>query len=225
MSSDSRVRNRISPIQMKSGSAVSVHDDDAPQIVTAIASPAGRDEKSCMPIHATPASARPIHTPLPRSSEQRDDQQRGDRAGRSSATRCAAASSLRARRLAHAPPRISSTSSSTNAISSTTVPTAIAICGIHSGVASLPVRDVVERPRLVRQPHAVEGEQRAPAASPAASDQISSRRRARAVQLLQDQRDADVLAALQRMRQRQEARAPPCSSRHTCRCRGSASPR
>src|SRR6478736_4311564 len=28
MSSDSRVRNRISPIQQNSGSAVSVHDDD-----------------------------------------------------------------------------------------------------------------------------------------------------------------------------------------------------
>ena len=43
MSSDSRVRNRISPIQMKSGSAVSVQLDSEPQIVTAIASPAGRD--------------------------------------------------------------------------------------------------------------------------------------------------------------------------------------
>ena len=41
MSSDSRVRNRISPIQTNSGSAVSVHDDALPQIVTAIASPAG----------------------------------------------------------------------------------------------------------------------------------------------------------------------------------------
>src|SRR5690349_6118055 len=67
MSSDSRVRNRISPIQTKSGNAVSVHDEAVPQIVTAIASPAGRDEKSVMPIHATPASASPIHTPLPSS--------------------------------------------------------------------------------------------------------------------------------------------------------------
>ena len=68
MSSESRVRKRISPIQTNSGSAVSVHDDAEPQIVTAIASPAGRDEKSSMPIHATPASARPIHTPLPSST-------------------------------------------------------------------------------------------------------------------------------------------------------------
>jgi hypothetical protein len=69
MSSESRVRNRISPIQQKSGRAVSVHDDAVPQIVTAIASPAGRDEKSVMPIQATPASARPIHTPLPSSAK------------------------------------------------------------------------------------------------------------------------------------------------------------
>jgi hypothetical protein len=44
---------------------VSVHDEAEPQIVTAIASPAGRDEKSSMPIQATPAKARPIQTPLP----------------------------------------------------------------------------------------------------------------------------------------------------------------
>ena len=36
------------------------------QMVTAIASPAGRDENSCMPIQATPESVSPIHTPLPR---------------------------------------------------------------------------------------------------------------------------------------------------------------
>src|SRR5215468_10028756 len=68
MSSESRVRNRISPIHTKSGSAVSVHDEAVPQTVTAIASPAGRDEKSVMPMAATPASVSPIHTPLPRSA-------------------------------------------------------------------------------------------------------------------------------------------------------------
>src|SRR4051812_1969400 len=61
-----RVRNRISPIQMKSGSAVRVQLDDEPQIVTAIASPAGRELNSCMPIQATPDSVKPIQTPLPR---------------------------------------------------------------------------------------------------------------------------------------------------------------
>src|SRR5947209_15324606 len=68
MSSDRRVRNRISPIHTKSGSAVSVQDDAEPQIVTAMASPAGREEKSSMPIHATPESARPIQTPLASSA-------------------------------------------------------------------------------------------------------------------------------------------------------------
>src|SRR5205823_8246793 len=68
MSSDSRVRKRISPIQTKSGSAVSVQDDAVPQIVTAIASPAEREEKSAIAVHATPASASPIQTPLPSSA-------------------------------------------------------------------------------------------------------------------------------------------------------------
>src|SRR5215471_5128137 len=68
MSSDKRVRNRISPIHTNSGRAVSVHDEAVPQTVTAMASPAGRDENSCMPIHATPVSDRPIHTPLPSST-------------------------------------------------------------------------------------------------------------------------------------------------------------
>ena len=66
MSRESRVRNRISPIQMKRGRAVKVQLEDEPQIVTAIASPAGRELNSCMPIQATPESVRPIHTPLPR---------------------------------------------------------------------------------------------------------------------------------------------------------------
>jgi hypothetical protein len=65
MSSDNRVRNRISPIHTNSGSAVSVHDEAVPHTVTAMASPAGRDEKSSMPIQATPARESPIHTPLP----------------------------------------------------------------------------------------------------------------------------------------------------------------
>src|SRR3954471_7279269 len=67
MLSLSLVRNRISPIQMNSGSAVSVQLEAEPQTVTAMASPAGRDENSCMPIQATPASVSPIQTPLPSS--------------------------------------------------------------------------------------------------------------------------------------------------------------
>src|SRR5512133_3193193 len=63
MSSESLVRNRISPIHRKSGNAVSVHDDIEPQIVTAMASPTGRLVKSSMPIHATPSSDSAIHNP------------------------------------------------------------------------------------------------------------------------------------------------------------------
>src|SRR4051812_19276164 len=67
MLSLNRVRNRISPIQMNSGKAVSVQLEDEPQTVTAMASPAGRDENSCMPIQATPASVSPIQTLEPSS--------------------------------------------------------------------------------------------------------------------------------------------------------------
>src|SRR4029078_13441756 len=64
MSSLRRVRNRISPIQMKRGRAVTVQLDDEPQIVTAIASPAGRELNSCMPIQGTPARVRALYTTL-----------------------------------------------------------------------------------------------------------------------------------------------------------------
>src|SRR3954464_1647761 len=67
MLSLSLVRNRISPIQTNSGRAVRVQLEAAPHTVTAIASPAGREENSCMPIQATPVRVRPIQTPLPRS--------------------------------------------------------------------------------------------------------------------------------------------------------------
>ncbi len=55
---------------MNSGSAVSVHDELADQIVVAIASPAGREVNSSMPASATPISDRPTHTPLPSSANR-----------------------------------------------------------------------------------------------------------------------------------------------------------
>src|SRR5690606_28206780 len=61
-----RERNRISPIQRKRGRAVRVQLDAAPQIVMAMASPAGRLEKSSMPSQAVPASVNPTHTPQAR---------------------------------------------------------------------------------------------------------------------------------------------------------------
>jgi hypothetical protein len=131
MSCESRVRNRISPIHTKSGSAVSVQLEAEPQMVTAMASPAGRDEKICMAIHATPESVRPIHTPLPRMRKS------------AAIRRPAMAMSLMAQRLRVAAlagrPRHSITNSSSDAMAKTMAPSAIDSCGIHSGVASLPV--------------------------------------------------------------------------------------
>ena len=43
--------------------------DAAPQIVTAMASPAGRLEKISMPIQAVPARVRPTQTPQPSSAK------------------------------------------------------------------------------------------------------------------------------------------------------------
>ena len=135
MSCDKRVRKRISPIHTKSGSAVSVQLLLLPQMVTAMASPAGLLLNNCMAIQATPLSVRPIHTPLARMRNSapmsRKVMLRSD---------MAAAHSLRdamspvARR-----PRSSSTSSSRKAMASTVVPMTMLNCGIHSGVASVPV--------------------------------------------------------------------------------------
>ena len=65
MSSDRRVRNRISPIQMNSGSAVSVQLEDDAQMVVIMVSPTGRLVNSSIPTQATPIRARPTQTPDP----------------------------------------------------------------------------------------------------------------------------------------------------------------
>ena len=70
ISSDNLVRKRISPIQMNSGKAVSVHEEAEPQMVMTMASPTGRVVNNCMPIQATPANDKPIHTPLPRMAKR-----------------------------------------------------------------------------------------------------------------------------------------------------------
>jgi hypothetical protein len=132
---DSRVRNRISPIQTNSGSAVSVQLLALPQMVTAIASPAGRLLNSCMPIQATPDSVRPIQTPLPRMRNSATISSAVMR----QVTHARVVVVRRARPSARVAGRHSSTSSSTKATARTTQPTAMASCGIHSGVASLPV--------------------------------------------------------------------------------------
>ena len=70
MSSESRVRKRISPIQINSGKAVSVHDEEDPQMVITMLSPTGRSVNSAMPIQATPISVSPIQTPHPRRANR-----------------------------------------------------------------------------------------------------------------------------------------------------------
>src|SRR6185369_7279981 len=61
-------RNRISPIQMKSGSEVNVQLDSEPKMVVAMASPGMRVAYIRVATSATPTRASPIHTPSPSSS-------------------------------------------------------------------------------------------------------------------------------------------------------------
>ena len=65
MYSEIRDRNRISPIQMNSGSEVSVQLVSDPKIVVAIASPGMRVEYIKVATRPTPSSASPIQTPMP----------------------------------------------------------------------------------------------------------------------------------------------------------------
>ena len=67
-SSDRRVRNRISPIQMNSGRAVSVQLAELDQITVIMRSPIWPKvpgANSTMPVKATPISEKPTQTPLP----------------------------------------------------------------------------------------------------------------------------------------------------------------
>src|SRR6187399_1728912 len=66
ISSDNRVRNRISPIQMKSGKAASDHDALLPHTVVASTLPAGMPPPAnCMPAHPVAIKATAIQTPPP----------------------------------------------------------------------------------------------------------------------------------------------------------------
>src|SRR3954462_15656969 len=69
ISSDSRVRNRISPIQMNSGKAASDHDALLPHTVVASTLPAGMPPPTnCMPAHPVAIRATADQTPAPSSS-------------------------------------------------------------------------------------------------------------------------------------------------------------
>src|SRR2546430_3710117 len=63
ISSESLVRNRISPIHTNNGSAASVHDELDPQNDWNRFTSGGVVVKNCRPNHATAASAMPIQTP------------------------------------------------------------------------------------------------------------------------------------------------------------------
>src|SRR3954451_14884648 len=72
ISSDSLVRNRISPIQMNSGSAASDHDALLPHTVVASTLPAGMPPPTnCMPAHPVAIRATAIQTPAPSSSARK----------------------------------------------------------------------------------------------------------------------------------------------------------
>src|SRR5262245_53810799 len=70
ISSDSRVRNRISPIQTKSGNAAIVQFALEPQNDWKRLASGGLEVKSWSPAHATAASETAIHTPQTRSARR-----------------------------------------------------------------------------------------------------------------------------------------------------------
>src|SRR5262249_46711588 len=133
-----------------------------------IAHRAAREELHSDPRHAQ--QREPDPQPAAQQHEEQDDEQRGDQGVHYS---IALSSSLP---VAISRCRISRTKSSSIATSRMTAPTAIAICGIQSGVASLPcetslkARDCQERRTLY---HASAEQKNVPAAC----DQISSGRR------------------------------------------------
>src|SRR5439155_23104334 len=67
ISSDNLVRNRISPIQMNSGSAASVQDALALQLAVASTLPSGTSVVSAIATKPTNPSETAIHTPLART--------------------------------------------------------------------------------------------------------------------------------------------------------------
>ncbi len=139
MSSESRVRKRISPIQMNSGRAVRVQLEDEVQIVVIMASPAGRLVNSSMPTSATPSSASATQTPVP-SSRNRTNRNTPVSANPSSMARpysTRAASTASSRKLV-VPVNTRRIRLSHRAMATSTVPNTMASCGIHSGVASWP---------------------------------------------------------------------------------------
>ena len=68
--SESLVLNNISPIHTNKGNAVSVQEDDVPQIVVAIASPTGLEVNNIIPIEDTPIMLKATHIPDPKKNNK-----------------------------------------------------------------------------------------------------------------------------------------------------------
>ena len=68
--SDSFVLNKISPIHTNKGKAVSVQEDEVPQIVVAIASPTGLEVNNIIPIAETPIILRATQIPEPKKNNK-----------------------------------------------------------------------------------------------------------------------------------------------------------
>ena len=64
------VGNVSAPIHTNNGNAVSVHDDEAPHIVVAIASPTGLEVNKIMPIEDTPTILMATHIPDPKKNSK-----------------------------------------------------------------------------------------------------------------------------------------------------------
>ena len=76
ISSDSRERNKISPIQMNKGNAASAHELLEPQAVIARIDPTGDSVKISIPIMPTPSRESPTQSPLPRNTNNTNNKNR-----------------------------------------------------------------------------------------------------------------------------------------------------
>jgi len=136
MSAVSRERNRISPIHRNSGNAVSDQPLVLPQMVKTMVSPTGRLVKTCMANIATPSRARPIQKPDARTAISSAISRAAVRMSMPAAYSDAA--DAPAGCLKNGRPRNRATAASAKATARPMQPSAMPICGIHSGVASAP---------------------------------------------------------------------------------------
>ena len=219
MSSDSRVRNRISPIQHEQRQRGQrprrrrAPDRDRHRV-------AGRPRRE--ELHADPRDAgerEPDPHAAAEQREQRDDQQRGDQRHRSFALCSASAGS----RGAGARPSTRARARRRTRSSSTSVPDGHRELRDPQRRRVVAGRDVVELPRLARRAARCRTRTARRAASPTPSAQSSSaalRARRRGARGAASRGCARRASACARAR---GSRPPPCSSRRRSRCRARGS--